>query len=91
MLPDDAVIAPAPVIVVEVLLADYPGTGCGRQARRLLPPAKLRHYLLVQTERRTVIHHRRSDEGDIHTLLVTAGTLDLDPPGLTLELVRIYS
>jgi len=51
----------------------------------------VRHYLLVRTERRTVIHHRRGDGGDIQTRIVTVGTVDLDPPGLSLDLDRIYA
>jgi Uma2 family endonuclease len=47
------------------------------------------YYLLVQTECHTVIHHRRGDGSDIQTRIVT-GTLDLDPPGIVLELDRIY-
>ena len=50
----------------------------------------LRHYLLVRTERPTVIHHRRGDGDVIETRIVTAGTLQLDPPGMILELDRIY-
>jgi hypothetical protein len=50
----------------------------------------VRHYLLVQTERRTVIHHPRGDGSDIQTRIVTVGTLDLDPPGITLHFDRIY-
>jgi hypothetical protein len=50
----------------------------------------LRHYLLVRTERSTVIHHRRGDGEVIETRVLTVGTLHLDPPGITLELDRIY-
>ena len=50
----------------------------------------MRHYLLVRTERPTVIHHRRGDDGSIATRIMTAGALALDPPGLTLDLAQIY-
>ena len=50
----------------------------------------VRHYLLVRTERQTVIHHRRADDGDIQTRIVTAGTLTLYPPGLQLALAHIH-
>ena len=45
---------------------------------------------LLRTERPTVIHHRRGDGDLIETRIVTAGSLDLDPPGITLDLDRIY-
>jgi hypothetical protein len=50
----------------------------------------VRHYLLVRTERPTVIHHRRGDGDVIETRILTSGALDLDPPGITLDLARIY-
>lgn len=37
-----------------------------------------------------MIHHRRGDDGTIATRIVTTGALDLDPPGVTLDLERIY-
>jgi len=44
-------------------------------AKTELPSA--RHYLLARTERPTVIHHRRGDDGAIATRIVTAGALAL--------------
>jgi Uma2 family endonuclease len=90
-LADDAVIVPAPVIVVEVLSPTTRARDAGAKLADYFRLPSVRHYLLVQTERRTVIHHRRGDGGDIETRIVTAGTLKLDPPGLTLDLDRIYA
>lgn len=89
-LPDEAVIVPAPVIVVEVLSPTTRARDAGAKLADYFRLPSVRHYLLVQTERRTVIHHRRSDEGEIHTRIVTAGSLQLDPPGVTLDLDQIY-
>jgi Uma2 family endonuclease len=90
-LADEAVIVPAPVIVVEVLSPTTRARDAGAKLADYFRLPSVRHYLLVQTERRTVIHHRRGDGGDIETRIVTAGTVDLDPPGLTLDLDRIYA
>jgi Uma2 family endonuclease len=90
-LPDDAIIVPAPVIVVEVLSPTTKARDAGAKLADYFRLPSVRHYLLVRTERRTVIHHRRGDGGDIQTRIVTAGTVDLDPPGLTLDLDRIYA
>jgi Uma2 family endonuclease len=90
-LADDAVIVPAPVIVVEVLSPTTRARDAGAKLADYFRLPSVRHYLLVQTERRTVIHHRRGDGSDIETRIVTAGTLKLDPPGLTLDLDRIYA
>jgi Uma2 family endonuclease len=90
-LPDDAIIVPAPVTVVEV---PSPSTATRDTGAKLADHFRLpsvRHYLLVRTERSTVIHHCRDDKGDIATRIVTSGTLDLVPSGITLDLERIYS
>jgi Uma2 family endonuclease len=89
-LADDAVIVPTPIIVVEVLSPTTRARDAGAKLADYFRLSSVRHYLLVQTERRTVTHHRRGDDGDIRTRIVTAGSLQLDPPGITLELERIY-
>ena len=89
-LPDDAAIVPAPVIIVEVLSPTTRARDAGVKLADYFRLPSVRHYLLVQTERRTVIHHRRGIEGDIHTRIATAGSLELDPPRITLDLDRIY-
>jgi Uma2 family endonuclease len=89
-LADDALIVPAPVIVVEVLSPTTKAHDAGAKLADYFRLPTVRHYLLVRTERPTVIHHRRDDHGGIATRVVTAGALALDPPGLSLELARLY-
>jgi Uma2 family endonuclease len=89
-LADDAVIVPAPVIVVEVLSPSTATRDTGAKLADYFRLASLRHYLIVRTDRPTVIHHRRGDADVIETRIVTAGSLELDPPGVTLDLDRIY-
>ena len=82
-LPDDDVVVPAPVIVVEVL---SPSTGFfdrhGKLAGYFAVPS-IRHYLIVDIDRPLVIHHAR-EGAEIRTRLVPSGPLRLDPPGLDL-------
>lgn len=89
-LADDALIVPEPVIVVEVLSPTTRARDAGAKLADYFRLASVRHYLLVQTERRSVIHHHRGDAGEIETRVVTAGAFGLDPPGLTLDLADIY-
>jgi hypothetical protein len=50
------------------------------------------HYLLVDTQRRLVVHHHRSPgEQEFRTAIARGGTLRLDPPGLGLDLDAIYA
>jgi Uma2 family endonuclease len=90
-LADDAVIVPAPVIVVEVLSPSTRAHDAGAKLADYFRLPSLCHYLLVRTERPTVIHHRRGEGDLIETRIVTAGSVQLDPPGIALEVDRIYS
>jgi Uma2 family endonuclease len=89
-LADDTVIVPAPVIVVEVLSPSTATRDTGAKLADYFRLASLQHYLIVRTDRPTVIHHRRGDGDVIETRVVTAGSLQLDPPGIVLELDRVY-
>jgi len=89
-LADDALLVPEPVIVVEVLSPTTKAHDAGAKLAGYFRLPSVRHYLLVRTEQRTVIHHRRDDGGAIATRIVTGGILPLDPPGLALDLGQIY-
>lgn len=86
---DDAIAAPNPVIVVEVL---SPGTAStdtgGKLADYFLVPS-VAHYLIVHPIRRTVIHHRRSGDG-IDTRIIVGGPIAMDPPGIVITVEEIY-
>ncbi len=45
----------------------------------------MRHYLIVKTENRTVIHHARDAAGAIATRIIKDGPIILDPPGIELR------
>jgi Uma2 family endonuclease len=87
---DETVIVPAPVIVVEVLLPSTATLDTGAKLADYFRLPSLCHYLIVRTDRPTVIHHCRGDGELIETRIVTSGGIDLDPPGVTLELAQIY-
>jgi Uma2 family endonuclease len=89
-LDDDALLVPEPAIVVEVLTPTTKAHDAGAKLANYFRLPSVRHYLLLRTERPTVIHHRRGEDGAISTRVVTSGELALDPPGLTLELAQIY-
>ena len=74
---------PAPMIVVEVL---SPSTGFYDRHNKLagyLAVPSIHHYVIVDIDRRMVIHHAR--DGDrISTGIFSSGPLRFDPPGLDL-------
>lgn len=87
----DGMFVPDPVIVVEVL---SPATRERDFSVKLAGYASLSsvlHYLLIETERRLIVHHHRTDGGhDFQTSIVRAGPLTLDPPGLTIDSDALY-
>jgi Uma2 family endonuclease len=89
-LSDETVIVPSPLIVVEVLSPRTSSRDVGAKLADYFRVPSIRHYLIARTDRPTVIHHCRGDADLIETRIVTAGTLHLDPPGISLDLARIY-
>ena len=51
----------------------------------------VRHYLIIDADKRVVIHHRRDEEGRIGVQVLREGPLTLDPPGLTIVVQDILS
>ncbi len=79
----NATVVAAPVIVVEAL---SPSAGFfdrhGKLAGYFTLPS-VQHYLIVDIDRRMVIHHERDGDA-LRTRLLPSGPLRLDPPGLEL-------
>jgi Uma2 family endonuclease len=79
---------PNPIILVEVL---SPGTkrrdhGVKLQGYFTLP--SLSHYIIIDPDRRLLVHHRR---GAAAPELVTDPRLQLDPPGLDVDLTEVLT
>jgi Uma2 family endonuclease len=89
-LPDETVIVPSPLIVVEVLSPRTSSRDVGAKLADYFRVPSIRHYLIARTDRPTLIHHRRGDGEVIETRIVTAGAVHLDPPGISLDLDHIY-
>jgi Uma2 family endonuclease len=85
----NALVVPNPLIVAEVL---SPGNAM-RDLRDKLAGyflvASLMHYLIVDPDKRMVIHHARGESGTIVTRIVTEGAIKLEPPGFEIEATEI--
>jgi len=84
-IPADALKLNDPVIVVEVLSPSSRARDAGAKLADYFRLASVRHYLIVRTEDRVIIHHRRGDDGGIVNRIVRAGAIRLDPPGIVLS------
>jgi Uma2 family endonuclease len=50
----------------------------------------VRHYLIIDTERRALIHHHRGDGDLIMVSILRDGALTLEPPGLAIDIPDIF-
>ena len=88
---DDAVAAPNPVIVVEVLSPSTQSVDTSAKLADYFRVPSIQHYLIVRADRRAVIHHRRRDDGGIDTQLITEGQIALNPPGIGIQVEDFYA
>ncbi len=89
-LPGDAVEVGDPVVVVEVISPSSRGVDRGAKLASYFALPSVRHYLIVDTGRRLVIHHARDAEGRIAASIVSDGALALDPPGVSVTVREIF-
>jgi Uma2 family endonuclease len=82
-------VAPKPVIVVEVLSPSTRSTDAGAKLADYFRLLSVQHYLMVDTRRREIIHHRRAGDR-IETRIVTSGPVALDPPGIAITVEDVY-
>lgn len=89
--PGDAVEISDPVIVVEVISPSSRGTDTGAKLAGYFLLPSVRHYLVVDTQSRTVLHHRRDDAGAITVRILHEGSIDLDPPGIRVAVPDFFA
>ncbi len=90
-LPGNAIEVSDPIIVVEVVSPSSRGVDRGVKLAGYFSLPSVRHYLIVDTDKRIVLHHRRDEVGQIGVQILRSGPLALDPPGLTIEVQDIFS
>jgi len=89
--PPAALEIPNPVIVVEVLSASTAARDHGVKLDGYFSLPSLVHYLILDPDRRVVIHHKRGQGDVIETRVLADGVLRLDPPGLETPVAEIFA
>lgn len=87
----DALAAPDPVVIVEVLSPSRKPVDTGAELAGHLSLPSVRHCLVVRADRRTLVHHRRAKDGTTGTRLVAEGTTTLDPRGIRIAMEKFYA
>jgi Uma2 family endonuclease len=83
MVAPDAMIAPHPVIVVEVLSPSTRGIDTTVKLAGYFRVASLAHYLIVDLGQRHVVHYCKQADGTVTVAVIADGDIALDPPGIS--------
>ena len=83
-LDDDAIEVPEPLIVVEIVSPSSSRLDSTAKLLRYFRVPSVRHYLIITTGDRTIVHHERDETGTIAMRIIRDGPVRLDPPGIEL-------
>ena len=89
-IPANDIEIPHPVIVLEVLSPSTAADDHGAKLTGYFSVSGIVHYLILDPERRVVIHHKRGQGDIIETRILTEGLLRLDPPGLEAPVAEMF-
>jgi Uma2 family endonuclease len=88
---DDVLIAPNPVIVVEVLSPTTRNVDKTVKVADYFRIPRLSHYLIIDLRRRHVLHYRWQSDGVVTVVIVKEGEIALDPPGITVTMAGLFA
>lgn len=86
----DMIAVSDPTIVVEVLSPTTAAVDHGRKLSGYFSLPSVEHYLILDPERRVVIHHKRGTGDAIETRVLTEGVANLDPPGFEVAVAALF-
>ncbi|HEY1454149.1 MAG TPA: Uma2 family endonuclease [Roseiarcus sp.] len=87
---DDAIVVNDPVVVVEVLSPSTAAIDHGRKLSGYFSLPSVEHYLILDPDRRVVIHHKRGASDAIETRVLSEGSVKLDPPGFEVAVEALF-
>jgi Uma2 family endonuclease len=87
----DAIRLVDPLIVVEVVSPNSVRDDTGAKLIDYFKVPSIRHYLIVRSLDKAMVHHERTDGGDIRTSIWRGGEIRLDPPGMVLNIDPILA
>src|SRR5262245_57704848 len=87
----DVLVVPNPMIVVEVLSPSTSQMDLGVKLQGYFALPSVQHYLVIDPDRPLLIHHKRGSGDAIETRIVTGPRLQLNPPGLDVDLAEVLA
>lgn len=88
-LDEDTIAAPNPVVVVEVTSPSTRSVDTGFKLADYFRVPSVRHYLILLTQRRMLVHHVRLGN-KIETQVIASGRIELDPPGIAITVEELF-
>jgi Uma2 family endonuclease len=78
------------MIIVEVLSPTTMHTDTSAKLIGYFKLPSVQHYLIIDPDACSVTHHSRSAGGGVSASHVTSGVVQLDPPGLSIDVSEIF-
>jgi Uma2 family endonuclease len=85
----DSMIIDSPLIVVEVVSPSSEHDDTEVKLVEYFSVPSIRHYLVILSEKRVVVHHQRRNAGNIDTRIAHDGDIVLTPPGMTIPVAAL--
>jgi Uma2 family endonuclease len=85
----DSLVIESPLVVVEVVSPSSERDDTDTKLVDYFSIAGIRHYLIIFSEKRVVVHHQRNEGGDITTRIAHDGEISLEPPGLVVPVLAM--
>jgi Uma2 family endonuclease len=89
--PDDAILLVNLIVVVEVLSPSTASIDHGRKLSGYFSLPSVEHYLILDPERRVVIHHKRGQGDVIENGILSERMVRLDPPGIEAPVAEMFA
>ncbi len=87
---DDAILLMNLIVVVEALSPSTAAIDHGRKLSGYFSLPSVEHYLILDPDRRVVIHHKRGASDAIETRVLSEGSVKLDPPGFEVAVEALF-
>ena len=87
---DEALAIENPIVVLEVLSPSTAAIDHGRKLSGYFFLPSVEHYLILDPDRRVVIHHKRGASDAIETRVLSEGSVKLDPPGFEVAVEALF-